>query len=116
MQLAVADVERDHARRAPLQQHVGEAAGRGADVEAVEPRDVDAEGVERVGELVPGPRHVRRRLPDLELDVIVHLLARLRVTLDEARQHQRLRLRPRLGEAALDEQDVKPLPGRLHAT
>ena len=33
VELAVADVERDHARRAALQQHVGEAAGRGADVE-----------------------------------------------------------------------------------
>ena len=33
VQLAVADVERDHARRAALQHHVGEAAGRGADVE-----------------------------------------------------------------------------------
>jgi hypothetical protein len=36
VQLAVADVERDHARGAALQQHVGEAAGRRADVEAVE--------------------------------------------------------------------------------
>ena len=33
VELAVADVERDDARRAALQQHVGEAAGRGADVE-----------------------------------------------------------------------------------
>ena len=32
-ELAVADVERDDARRAALQQHVGEAAGRRADVE-----------------------------------------------------------------------------------
>ena len=33
VELAVADVERDDARGAALQQHVGEAAGRGADVE-----------------------------------------------------------------------------------
>ena len=33
VQLAVADVEGDHAPRAAVQQHVGEAAGRGADVE-----------------------------------------------------------------------------------
>ena len=33
VQLAVADVERDHVARAALQPDVGEAAGRGADVE-----------------------------------------------------------------------------------
>ena len=32
-QLSVADVDRDHAARAAAQQAVGEAAGRGADVE-----------------------------------------------------------------------------------
>ena len=41
VELAVGDVERDDPRRAALQQAVGEAAGRGADVEAVEPGDVD---------------------------------------------------------------------------
>ena len=41
VQLAAADVERDHVRRARLQQAVGEAAGRGADVEAARARDVD---------------------------------------------------------------------------
>ena len=41
VQLAVADVERDHAIRAPLQEYVGEAAGRGADVDAVEAGRVD---------------------------------------------------------------------------
>ena len=37
MQLAVADVERDHVRRAVLEQAVGEAAGGRADVEAAQP-------------------------------------------------------------------------------
>ena len=37
MELPVADVDGDHARRAALEQHVGEAAGRRADVEAVGP-------------------------------------------------------------------------------
>ncbi len=115
MQLAVADVERDHARRAALQEHVREAARRGADVEAVEPADVDRERVERVRELVPGPRDVRRRLLDLERDVVRHLLARLRVSRDESGHHERLRLGARLGEPALDEQDVKPLARCLHA-
>ena len=37
VELAVGDVERDHARCAALQQAVGEAAGRGADVERAAP-------------------------------------------------------------------------------
>ena len=41
--LPVGDVERGHPGGAALQQAVGEAAGRGADVEAVAPGDVDAE-------------------------------------------------------------------------
>ena len=111
VQLPVADVERDHARRAALQEHVGEPAGRRADVEAVEAGDVDPERVERVRELVPGARDVRRRCVDLELDRLVDLLARLRVPGHAPGHHERLRLRARLGEPALDEQDVKPLLG-----
>ena len=109
MELAVADVERDHTRCAALEQHVGEPAGRRADVEAVEPVDVDAERVERVCELVPGARDVRRRRNDLELDVRRDLLARLRVPGDETCEHERLGLRARLGEPALDQHHVKPL-------
>ncbi len=111
VQLAVADVERDHARRAALEQHVGEASGRRADVEGVEARHVDPEGVERVRELVPGARDVRRRRLDLELGVLVDLLARLRVAGHAAGHDERLRLRARLGEAALDQQHVKSLLG-----
>ena len=51
IELAVADVERDDAGRAALEQHVGEAAGRRADVERAAPVRVDAERVERVREL-----------------------------------------------------------------
>ena len=61
VELPVADVERDHARGAALEQDVREPAGRGAEVEAVEARRIDAERVERVGELEPGARDVRRR-------------------------------------------------------
>ena len=61
VELPVADVERDHARRAALEQDVGEAAGRRADVEAVEARGVDAEHVERVRELLAAARDVGRR-------------------------------------------------------
>ena len=66
VELPVADVERDHPRRAALEQHVGEPAGRGADVERIETGDVDPERVERVGELVPAAGDVRRRRLDLE--------------------------------------------------
>ena len=64
MQLPVADVDRDHARGAALQQDVGEAAGRRADVEHVEARRVDAELVERVRELLAAARDVRRPADD----------------------------------------------------
>ena len=65
VELPVADVDRDHPRSAALQQAVGEAAGRGADVEAVAPGDVEPERVERVLELDPAAgdeaRAARRR-------------------------------------------------------
>ena len=44
MQLAVADIDADHLRRAVLQQAVGEAAGGLADVEAQLAAGVDAAG------------------------------------------------------------------------
>ena len=40
MQLAVADVERDDALRAPLEEDVREASRRGADVDGATPADV----------------------------------------------------------------------------
>src|SRR5581483_5513919 len=112
MQLAVADVERDHARGATLEQHVGEAARRGADVDRIEAGDVETERVERVRELVSRARDVRRGCLDLELGVLVHLLARLLVPRHTTGHDERLRLRARLREAALDEEDVKPLLGQ----
>src|SRR5829696_7540017 len=46
VQLSVADVERDHACCPALEQDVGEAAGRGAEVQGVAARRVDSERVE----------------------------------------------------------------------
>ena len=58
------DVERDHAARAALEEHVGEAARRGADVERLATVDGDAEGVERVRELDSAAADIRMvRLP-----------------------------------------------------
>ena len=46
---------------------------------------------------------------DRELGVLVDLVAGLVVAVDETGDHERLRLRPRLREPALDEEDVEPL-------
>ncbi len=59
VELSVADVERDDLPRAALQQHVGEAAGRRADVERERAGDLDAERVERVREFQPPATDVR---------------------------------------------------------
>src|SRR6476659_682735 len=107
MQLPVADVERDHARGAALQQHVGEAAGRRADVESITSGDVDLERVERVVELLAAARDKARRLGHGQLGRLLHLLAGLLVARHATGQHQRLRLGAALGEPALDEQDVE---------
>src|SRR5947209_7968172 len=109
VELPVADVDRDHARGAALEEHVGEASRRRADVEAVEARRVDPERVERVGELLPAARDVGWPRLQLEVGVLVHLLPRLLVAGHEAGEDERLRLRARLGEAALHEEDVEPL-------
>ena len=113
VQLAVADVERDHARRPALQEHVREAARGRADVQGVPPANVEAEHFERVLELLAAARDEARRPVERELLVVVHLGARLVEAGHEARHHQGLRLRPRLREAALDQQDVQPLLHRF---
>ena len=57
MDLAVADVERHHVGRAPLQEAVGEAAGGRAGVEHPQARRVQAEPLQRTVELLPAPSH-----------------------------------------------------------
>jgi hypothetical protein len=52
VQLSVPDVDRNHTRGAALQQHVGEAAGRRSDVDAVATARIDGERVERVSEFL----------------------------------------------------------------
>jgi hypothetical protein len=78
VELSVADVERDHARRAALQQNVGEPAGRGTDVEGIETGDVDPERIERVRELVPGAGDIGRRRLNLERRLLVDLPVTIR--------------------------------------
>ena len=65
--------------------------------------------VERVRELLAAARDVRGAALDRELRGLVDLLARLVVAGHEPGHHERLRLRARLREAALDEEDVEAL-------
>src|ERR1035437_1130714 len=59
IELTVADVERDDAGGSSLQQHVGEAAGRGADIEGAAAGGIHGEGLERVRELDAAAADVR---------------------------------------------------------
>ncbi len=58
VQLVVADIDGVDPRRAAFQQHLGEAAGRGAEVEAGHPRRLDAAGLETRNELESGARDI----------------------------------------------------------
>jgi len=111
VELAVADIDCNHATRSGLEKAVGEAASRGADVRAVAPFDLDREGSQRVGELLTATGDERRRSLDPQLNPFVHLLTGLVVPLDEAREDERLSLAPRFREASFDEKDVEPPAG-----
>ena len=58
MQLIAADVDRVDASRAAQSQNFGEAAGRGADIEADTPRHVEMKTIERGCKLDAAARHV----------------------------------------------------------
>ena len=51
MQLLAADIDRNDMVRSALEQNIGEAARRGADIQAIPAGGVEAEGIERAGEL-----------------------------------------------------------------
>ena len=61
MELVAADVDRMDARRAPRQQDMREAAGRGAEIEGDFPGRIVAEGIEPGGELAAAARYPRVR-------------------------------------------------------
>jgi hypothetical protein len=109
MQLSVADIEGDDARRPGLEQRVGESPGRGADVETVLSGDVDLQPGKRIRELLAASGDEAGTSLDLELRCLVHLLARLRVPGYATSEDECLCLRAGLGQAALDEQHVQPL-------
>ena len=56
-ELAATDIDRVHQRGAVRQQHVGKAAGRGADIERRRAGDLDREMVERESQLDAAARY-----------------------------------------------------------
>ena len=109
MQLPVADVDRDHAGNAVLEQTVGEAAGGRADVDRVATVELDLEPLERVGELLAAAGDEARRPVDRKLGILRHLVTRLVEARHEPGEHERLSLRPALRQPTFDEQDVEAL-------
>ena len=112
VELAVAHVERDHARRAALKQDVGEASRRGPDVERFAPVDLNAERVERVGELdasTPDVRMVRRRQHHVRVSSDSRAGFCDRLTVDEnlACENQRASALPRGCQTRVDEELVE---------
>ena len=116
LELSVADVEGDHARRVVLEQAVGEAADGGADVEAGATLHLDPEDVEGALELEAAAGDVPGRGLDLELRVVGHELAGLRRPPTAAPHphpsgaHRGRCTGARCGQAALGQQGVDPAP------
>ena len=112
VELGASDVQRDHALRAPLEQHVREPAGRRAHVESVPAGGVHAQNLQRMVELLAAAGNEPGRLEHLERGRLVHLLPRLVEAGHPSGHHESLRLRPGLREAALHQQEVEPLSHR----
>ena len=110
MQLAVADVDRDHLPGTAGEQNMGESAGRGADIEADRAPGIEAEMIERGGKLHPAARHpgVRRLRPQHRVGghLVGGLADRDIVGDHPAGRDGGLRLGPALEQAALDQQAV----------
>ena len=102
-----------HAPRAALEKHVGESAGRGADVQREPIAHVDAKDVERMGELDPASAHVLM-IGTINRHFRVHGNVRPRfgdgepVDSDLAGQDQCARPLARRGETAVNDEHVEP--------
>ena len=119
VQLVVADIDPDDMAGAVLQQAVGEAAGRLADIETDLADRVDAGRRQRTGELVAAARHVMR--PGVGRYGQRRCVGQFQCRLaddatgpgDAALADQPLRRRARRGQALGDEQGIRPRhPGR----
>ena len=112
VELAMTDVESDHAGRPALEEHIGKAAGRSADVERLATVDGDAEGIERMRQLdsaAPDIWVVRFLEGDFRIlrDWRSGFLHGLAIDDDDAGQNQRRGTLARRGQAAIDKQNVQ---------
>jgi hypothetical protein len=111
----MADVDGMDPSRAAGQQHLAEAAGRGADIETDGAARVDGEVVQGMGQLDPATRHPgmvlagqpQRAVAQQNLGGLAQFPA---FGLDQAGSDQRLRPGPALGQPANDEKLVGAQP------
>ena len=113
VELSVTDIDGDDLRRAAREQDVGEASGRGADVEADEASRIEREGVERGGKLDSAPRRPGMRRLGFDRRVTGNLfrglLERDSADADQPGRDRGLSAGATRKEAALDENDVRTL-------
>src|SRR5260370_28210900 len=112
-ELTMPDIDGVDAAGAARQQHVGKAAGRGADIESFPAVDHDPEMVEGMGELHAPARHPGMIVPfDGKRRIRRELFARLvdppSSAADDPGEDQRLCLGPAFRETPLDEKLLGP--------
>ena len=112
-ELAMTDIDGVNPPGTAIEQHLGEAAGRGADVEGDAPVDYDPEVIESVGEFDAAPRDPGMIAPlESERRFCCELFAGFVdapfAAADQAGEDQRLRLGAALGETSLDEELIGP--------
>jgi hypothetical protein len=113
VELAMTDIDGVDESRAAREQHVGESAGRGANIEAIEAARMKPESVERRGELDAAPRDPRVRRLGLDDRAGRYCLRRLAqcdpIGPDETGLDGGLRARAALKIAAFDQCDIGAL-------
>src|SRR5579863_8219029 len=116
IELAVANVDRPHARCAALEQAIGEAAGGGADVETNAALDVDGPMIESRRQLVTAAADEGHALKQLDLSIAGHAVAGLfgflAVEEHVPGENQSLRLFARIGQTAINQDLIETCLGR----
>ena len=113
MQLAAADIDGPHARRAALQQAIRESAGGRSHVKTYASSDIDSEMIDRGRELPSSAAHVRHGLKHFDaaggIDAVSRLVAFLSVDHDLPGDDQRAGFLARRYECALEQELKVPL-------
>ena len=109
----MSDIDGVNPSRTTRQQHLGEAARRGANIERDMVPDLDREMIERVGELDPATRDpgmiaLLERERHVGAELVAGLVDAPLSAADQAGQDQCLRLCPALRQALLDEELIGP--------